>query len=89
MLDATTTFVDAMAKWVEAIDNDNFGEARNVARHIHIYGNKLAIHPAFIACVQRRHPDVDVIQLFKLIGSLLTCVTEARDEAVNGNAPEP
>lgn len=82
MLDATTSFVDALAKWVDAIEDGDFGEARNIARQLHIRCNRLAIHPDFIRCIEQRSNSEDAAQVLKVIGGYLTCATEAREHAV-------
>ena len=81
MKTATTSFIEAVQSWTQAVQASDFQRAKQMAQFIKIRGDLLAIRPEFKACFTKHCPDFDTIDALTCLGQFIHCATECNERA--------
>jgi hypothetical protein len=82
MIIATSTFIEAVYKWVSALQSGDFAEARLTADFVKAKGDMLAIRPEFRRCFVHRCPDRRAEDVLHDLVQFMACATECWERAV-------
>jgi hypothetical protein len=78
MLTATSSFLEALQKWLDAVKAEDFAQAKHYAEHCRMSGELLAIHPDFVKCFSQHTDGVDPQEALSYLCQFLRCATEGR-----------
>ena len=82
MLTATTSFIQAVEKWVSAMQADDFSTAKRHAEFVKAQGDLLAIRPEFRKCFQKHCASYDAQDALNCLSKFIVCATECREQAL-------
>jgi hypothetical protein len=82
MIIATSTFIEAVYKWVSALQSGDFAQARLKADFVQANGAMLAIRPEFRRCFGHRCPDRKAEDVLHDLVQFMACATECWERAV-------
>jgi hypothetical protein len=75
VLTATSSFVQGLERWIEAVKAEDFVEASERAKHCRLDGDLLIIHPDFIKCFSEHTDGADPKQALSHFCQFLECAT--------------
>jgi hypothetical protein len=78
MLKGTTLFVDALGRWVAAIETSDIGKARAIAEHLEVDAQRLVLIPEFHQCLEKHFDGMSADKVLQSLSQFLLCATNAR-----------
>ena len=84
MLVATTSFIQSLETWLNAVHRGDLGEARRLAEQTKVDSEMLTLRPEFRKCFAKHFPEIDPEQALEHLSHFLHCATECRALAIRG-----
>ena len=78
MITATSSFMDTLEKWLQAVKTNDFASAKSQAQYLVKAGELLTCHPDFIHCFAQHYPEVDPHDALLHMCQMLVCATDGR-----------
>ena len=92
MLNATSSFMEGLEKWIKAVRADDFNAAKKHAEQFVMHGDLLVIHPEFIKCFKEQTKGADPKEALVQLCEFLLCTAEGRERSLkqwlHDNRPE-